>query len=93
MTAITSGRVTIPAWRVMRAAWLRNRMTLTSLLAVFTVAAGWTLYQADSMRSWLIARHIQQCITPANAISSACEADPAWQKFASSFHAYSVLFL
>ena len=35
----------------MRAAWLRNRMTLTSLLAAFTVAAGWTLYQADSMRS------------------------------------------
>ena len=93
MTAITSGRVTIPAWRVMRAAWLRNRMTLISLLAVFTVAAGWTLSQADSMRSWLIARHIQQCITPVNAIRSACEADPAWQKFASSFHAYTVPFL
>jgi len=93
MTAITSGRVTIPAWRVMRAAWLRNRMTLTSLLAAFTAAAGWTLYQADSMRSWLIARHIQQCITPANATSSACEADPAWQKFASGFHPYTVLFL
>jgi hypothetical protein len=76
MTAITSGRVTIPAWRVVRAAWFRNRMTLIVLLAVFTVAAGWTLYQADSMRSWLIARHIQQCIVPVNAVSSACEADP-----------------
>ena len=40
MTAITSGRVTIPAWRVVRAAWFRNRMTLTVLLAAFAVAAG-----------------------------------------------------
>jgi hypothetical protein len=87
MTAITSGRVTIPAWRVVRAAWFRNRMTLIVLLAVFTVAAGWTLYQADSMRSWLIARHIQQCIAPVNGISSVCEPAPAWEQFTSAFRA------
>lgn len=51
MTAITSGRVTIPYWRVIRAAWFRIRLTLTVLLAVFAATAGWTLYQAGSMRS------------------------------------------
>jgi hypothetical protein len=81
MTAITSGRVTIPAWRVIRAAWFRSRLTLTVLLAAFAAAAGWTLYQAGSMRSWLAAHHVQQCTTPVNGIGSACQSAPAWQQF------------
>jgi ABC-2 family transporter len=95
MTAITSGRVTIPAWRVMRAAWFRNRMTLTVLLAVFAAAAGWTLYEAGSMRSWLIAHHVQQCITPVNGTSSACQSAPAWEQFiyGDGFHAEYVIFV
>jgi hypothetical protein len=87
MTAITSGRVTIPAWRVIRAAWFRNRMTLTVTLVVFAAAAAWTLYEAQSLRSWLIAHHIQQCIFQVNGINSACE--PA---FASSFDPNYVIF-
>jgi hypothetical protein len=83
MTAITSGRVTIPPWRVMRAAWFRNRMTLTVLLAAFTVAAGWTLYEAGGMRSWLIAHHIQQCVIPVNGVGSACEPLVTWGQFSS----------
>ena len=92
MTAITSGRVTIPAWQVMRAAWFRNRMTLTVLLTAFAVAAGWTLYEAERMRSWLIAHHIQQCITPVNGVGSACDSPLAWGQFSSSFQAYYVIF-
>jgi hypothetical protein len=92
MTAITSGRVTIPAWRVMRAAWFRNRMTLTVTLVVFAVAAGWTLYEAQSLRSWLIAHHIQQCVAQVNGISSACASAFAVGQFTSSFHAYYVIF-
>ena len=92
MTAITSGRVTIPAWRVVRAAWFRNRMTLTVLLAAFAVAAGWTLYEAERMRSWLIAHHIQQCIIPVNGVGSACEPLLTWGQFSSSFQAYYVIF-
>lgn len=92
MTAITSGRVTIPAWRVMRAAWFRNRMTLTVLLAAFAVAAGWMLYEAERMRSWLIAHHIQQCIIPGNGAGSACEPLVTWGQFRSSSQAYYVIF-
>lgn len=100
MTAITSrrvpsGRVTIPAWRVMRAAWFRNRMTLTVLLAVFAAAAGWTLYQALSMRAWLTAHHIQQCVIPANGINGgACSPDDAWLSFLFSglFHPDYVMY-
>lgn len=81
MTAITSGRVTIPGWRVIRAAWFRSRLTLTVLLAVFAATAGWTLYQAGSMRSWLAAHHVQQCTTPVNAIGSACQSAHGWEQF------------
>ena len=81
MTAITSGRVTIPAWRVMRAAWFRNRMTLTVLPAAFAAAAGWTLYETWSMQSWLAAHHVQQCTTAVNSISSACQSAAAWAQF------------
>lgn len=95
MTAISSGRVTIPAWRVMRAAWRRNRTTLIILLAAFAVAAGWTLQEAGSMRSWLTAHHVQQCATPANGISSACQSAPAWGlfTFGDRFHAEYVIFV
>lgn len=93
MTAITSGRVTIPAWRVMRAAWFRNRMTLTVLPAAFAVVAGWTLYETEGMRSWLIAHHVQQCMTPVNGAGSACESSVAWGQFSTSFQAYYVIFL
>jgi hypothetical protein len=81
MTAITSGRVTIPAWRVIRAAWFRSRLTLTVLLAAFAATAGWTLYQAASMRSWLAAHHVQQCTTPVTGIGSACQSASAWGQF------------
>jgi hypothetical protein len=95
MTAITSGQVTIPAWRVVRAAWFRNRMTLTAMLAVFAATAGWTLYEAGSMRSWLAARHIQQCTTPGNSVGPACGFDPAWEQYfyGGRFQANYVLFL
>jgi hypothetical protein len=82
MTAITSGRVTIPVWRVIRAAWFRSRLTLTVLLAAFAATAGWTLFQAVSMRSWLAAHHVQQCATPAlHGIGSACDSASDWIQF------------
>lgn len=91
MTAITSGRVTIPAWLVMRAAWFRNRMTLSALAAVLAAVAGWTLFQAQSMRSGLTAHHIQQCIT-GNGTGSACRQALAWEQFLSDFRPYYVIF-
>jgi hypothetical protein len=95
MTAIASGRVTIPAWRVIRAAWFRSRLTLTVLLAVFAATAGWTLYQAGSMRSWLAAHHVQQCTTPVNGIGFACQKDSAWGQFVYGgvFQANYVIFI
>jgi hypothetical protein len=82
VTAITSGRVTIPAWRVTRAV----------LLAAFAVAAGWTLHQAGRMRSWLIAHHIRQCMIPGNGTGSACGPLVTRGQFSSSFQAYHVIF-
>lgn len=93
MTAITSGRVTIPVWRVMRAAWFRNRTTLTVLLAVFAAAACWTLYQAGSMRSWLVAHHLQHCMAQVNGTSPACQSALSQYQLTAGFHPYYVIFV
>jgi hypothetical protein len=91
MTAITSRRTTIPAWRVARAAWFRNRLTMTGVLAVFAAAAGWTVYQAASMRSWLVAHQVLGCTTSYSG--SRCESSTAWSMFSGYLHPYQVVYV
>lgn len=89
MTAVTAERQTIPVWRVVRAAWLRNRLTLICLLVVFAAGAAWTLYQAMSMRSWLVAHHVLGCTTdPYRCVSK----NNAWDQFSGYFHPYLVIY-
>jgi hypothetical protein len=89
MTAVTAERGTIPVLRVVRAAWFRNRLTLIGLLALFAAVAGWTLYQAMSMRSWLIAHHALACTADPNRCVSK---NSAWEQFSGYFHPDLVLY-
>ncbi len=89
MTAITAERGTIPVWRVVRAAWFRNRLALIGLLVVFAAGAAWTLYQAMSMRSWLVAHQVLGCT--ADPLTSRCEASQAWAQFFGQYNAYKVI--
>lgn len=90
MTAVTAERGTIPVWRVVRAAWFRNRLALIGLLVVFAAGAAWTLYQAMSMRSYLVAHQVLGCT--ADPLTSRCEASTAWQEFTDHLQLYQVVF-